>query len=69
MEHLLQLLKDYGAVGGTIVGGILAKLLHKAIKRFDKYSQTMVKADLAFEEVSTRVPEYAERFKTWQVHR
>ena len=69
MEHLAQLLKDLGPWAVSIVFGILARILHKASKRMNAIAATQVKADLAFEEVSSRVPEYGLRFKTWAEHR
>lgn len=69
MEHLLQIIKDYGPAAVAAMGGLFLKLQHRAIKRWEKAAETAVKADLAFDEVSKRVPEYAQRFETWKAHR
>lgn len=69
MQNLTQFLKDSGPWASAIVGAILVKMLHKAIRMMEKRAETAVKADLAFEEVSTRVPEYLRRFETWKSHR
>ena len=69
MEHLTALLRDLGPWALTFVGAWLAKLLRHASKRIESIAATQVKADLAFEEVSTRIPEYKARFATWAEHR
>jgi hypothetical protein len=69
MEHFTEYLKVFGPWVLSLVGAILAKLLHKAIKGFRSLGETTVKADLAFEEVSERVPEIKRRYDTWAAHR
>lgn len=48
------------------VGLILAHLLRKAIKRIEGLSETRMKAELAFQEVSEREPEYKKLYEAWQ---
>jgi hypothetical protein len=57
----------------SIVGSALALLLRKAIKEIRELIQalgeTKMQAELAYEEVSQRVPEVKIKFEFWKAHR
>jgi hypothetical protein len=63
IEHFSQHLPHYVLSG---VGLLLAELLRRAIKRFDRAGETRVKANLAFAEVVERKPEYQLIFDAWK---
>jgi hypothetical protein len=69
MEHLTQILKDYGPYVLTGAIGIMTKVLHRVNKSVSRFEETVVKADLVYEESSARVPEIKQRFETWKEHR
>lgn len=47
----------------------LAWAVNSARLEFKRAAQTRVKANLAFEEVAERKPEYKKRFETWATNR
>jgi hypothetical protein len=57
----------------SVVGSALALLLHKAIKEIRSLikalGETQIKAELAYDEVSQRVPEVKIKFEFWKAHR
>lgn len=57
----------------SVVGSGLAWLLHKAIKEIraliKALGETQIKSELAYEEVSQRVPEVKMKFEFWKAHR
>lgn len=69
MEHFLEIGKAVGPWVLSIVGTVVAKLLHTAIKEIRKLKETEVKADLAYKEVSERVPSIKDSYETWLAHR
>lgn len=69
MEHITEYLKIFGPWAVSLVFAVLARMLHKANKGIKSLGETIVKADLAFEEISERAPEYKRRYETWRAHR
>ena len=69
IEHLTAHIKDYGpyVLSGAIA--IMTKVLVRVNKSVDRFEETVVKADLVYEESSARVPEIKQRFETWKEHR
>jgi hypothetical protein len=53
----------------SIVGSVLAWLLRKAIKEIRSLGETKMQAELAYEEVSQRVPEVKMKYEFWKAHR
>jgi hypothetical protein len=69
VEHFIELSKALGPWALSVVGGVIAKLLHTGIKELRKLKETEVKADLAYKEVSERVPSIKSSYETWAAHR
>jgi hypothetical protein len=66
MEHFI---KDYGPWVASAVGTVLTWFVHRATSALLSLRETVVKADLAFKEVSERVPEVKSNYDTWLAHR
>jgi hypothetical protein len=69
VQHFLSHLADAGPWVASAVGTLLAALLRTVIKELRGLKETQVKADLAYEEVSERVPTVKTRYETWAAHR
>jgi hypothetical protein len=69
MEHFFAHFKELGPWVVSVVGTVLAWLLRRAIKEIKSLGATQIKADLAYEEVSQRVPEVKMKYEFWQAHR
>lgn len=65
MEIIFHAIKDYGT---QAIGLVLAWLLHKAISEVRALRETRMKAELAFDEVSARVPAVKEKYDFWLAH-
>jgi hypothetical protein len=53
----------------SVVGSVLAWLLRSAIKEIRSLAETKMQAELAYDEVSQRVPEVKMKFEFWKAHR
>lgn len=62
METILHAIKDYGT---QLVGIVLTWFVRKAYTELKTLRETKVKAGLAYEEVSGRVPAIKERYEFW----
>lgn len=60
---------DAGTWVLSVVGAVLAWLLRKAIKEIRSLGETQIKAELAYDEVSQRIPEVKMKFEFWKAHR
>lgn len=73
MEHFFSHAKDFGPWALSLVGSVLAWLLRTATKEIrlmvKNLGETQVKAELAYEEVSERVPAVKMKYEFWQAHR
>jgi hypothetical protein len=69
VENVLLHLKDLGPWAASAVGAVLIKIGHTLTKEIRSLKETQVKADLAYEEVSERVPSVKARYATWAAHR
>jgi hypothetical protein len=65
MEFILHAIKDYGT---QVIGLILAWFVRKAIIEVRSLRETQMKAELAFDEVSARVPSFKEKYDFWLAH-
>jgi hypothetical protein len=69
VEHFFSHFKDLGPWAVTAVGGLILRSLGGLLKELRSWRETAIKADLSFEEVSTREPEFKRRYETWLAHR
>jgi hypothetical protein len=69
VEHFFSHFKDLGPWAASVVGAVLIKIGHTLTKEIRSLKETQVKADLAYEEVSERVPTVKARYETWAAHR
>jgi hypothetical protein len=69
VEHFFSHLADAGPWVASAVGTVVSLLLRSLIKELRALKDTQMKAELAYDEVSQRVPEVKMKYEFWQAHR